>query len=62
MIGVVVPPMYSAYVEAGVRAQVKQVLGAVRGLEEESNRPGFPRACCRGKPTTPRCAGMRLPR
>ena len=35
MLGVVVPPMHSAYVEAGVRAQVKQVLGAVRGLEED---------------------------
>ena len=41
MIGVVVPPMYSAYVEAGVRAQVKQVLGAVRGLEEDIESTWF---------------------
>jgi hypothetical protein len=41
MIGVVVPPMYSAYVEAGVRAQVTEVLAAVRGLEEDIESTWF---------------------
>jgi len=35
IVGVIVPPLHSAYVDQGVRAQVAQVLDAVRGLEDD---------------------------
>lgn len=35
MLLVVVPPLYATYVDRGARAQVKQAIAAVRGLERE---------------------------
>jgi hypothetical protein len=43
MLGVIVPPLYDAYTELNVRAQISQALVAVRGLEGEVES-GWPTA------------------